>query len=49
MVIIYGDLEKDNNKVFKFHMNNSSFFEIIIFLVTLFQAGFFIRSLPYDS
>ena len=28
MVVIYGYLERDNDKVSKFHMNNSSFFEI---------------------
>ena len=25
MVVIYGYLERDNDKVSKFHMNNSSF------------------------
>ena len=28
MVVICGYLERDNDKVFKFHMNNSPFFEI---------------------
>ena len=28
MIIIYGYLERDNDKVFKFHMNNSSVLEI---------------------
>ena len=27
MVVIYGYLERDNDKVLKFHMNNSSFFK----------------------
>ena len=26
MVVIYGNLERFHDKVFKFHMNNSSFF-----------------------
>ena len=26
MVVIYGYLEKDNDKVFKLHMKNSTFF-----------------------
>ena len=26
MTVIYGYLERDNDKVFKLHMNNSSFF-----------------------
>ena len=28
MFIIYGYFERDNYKVFKFHMSNSSFFEV---------------------
>ena len=28
MVVIYGYLERENDRVFKFHMNNSSFSEI---------------------
>ena len=27
MVVIYSYLEKDNDEVLKFHLNNSSFFE----------------------
>ena len=27
MVVIYGYLERDNDKVFKFHLRNSSFFK----------------------
>ena len=26
MVVIYGYLERENDKVFKFYMNNSSFY-----------------------
>ena len=35
MVVIYGYLERDNDKVFKFHTNNPSFFEIS---ASLFQV-----------
>ena len=27
-MVVYGDLERDNEKVFKFYVNNPSFFEI---------------------
>ena len=29
MVVIYYYMEKENYKVFKFHVNNSSYFEIV--------------------
>ena len=32
MVVIYYNLEGDNNKFFKFHLSNFSFFQINTFL-----------------
>ena len=32
MIVIYGYLERDNGKVFKFHVNNFSVFEIRVSL-----------------
>ena len=32
MVVIYSYLKRDNKKVFKFQMNNSSFLKIVAFL-----------------
>ena len=30
MIVIYGYLERESDKVFKFHMNSSSFFEVSV-------------------
>ena len=34
MVFIYGYLERDNDKIFKFHINSSSSFETSLRLVS---------------
>ena len=49
MIIIYGYLKRENDKIFKFHMSNFFFLKNKYFLVTLFRVGYCIPSLPYGS
>ena len=37
MIVIYGYFERDNDKVFKFQMNNSYLFEVTAFIFSGFN------------